>query len=125
MADATQPPAAPLSAAGARQGPQSAAEKRRQAERRRRHRIWLARAVLLVAIVAFWQAAAGRLISDFFIGKPTEIAETLYIWAASGKPFSMGVENVPGATVRTRMPKRENSRAAGRVMETTPPFDAA
>ena len=87
MADATQPPAAPLSAAGARQGPRSAAEKRRQAERRRRHRIWLARAVLLVAIVAFWQAAAGRLISDFFIGKPTEIAETLYIWAASGKLF--------------------------------------
>ena len=60
---------------------------RKQGERRRRQKIWVARAVLLVGIIATWQAVAGRLVSDFFIGKPTEIAETLYIWAMSGKLF--------------------------------------
>lgn len=87
MADATQPRAAPSAAAGSLQNPQSTAEARKRAERRRRQKIWLARALLLVGLVSLWQFAAGRLISDFFIGKPTEIAETLYIWAMSGKLF--------------------------------------
>ena len=87
MADTTQPRTAPSSAAGSLGKPQSTAEARKQAERRRRQKIWLARALLLVGIVSLWQFAAGRLVSDFFIGRPTEIAETLYIWAMSGKLF--------------------------------------
>ena len=37
----------------------------------------------------------------------------------------MGVSITPGAMVLTRMPKRESSRAIGRVIETTPPLEAA
>lgn len=87
MADTTQPRAAPSPANGSLRKPQSTAEARKQAERRRRQKIWLARALLLVGLVSLWQFAAGRLVSDFFIGRPTEIAETLYIWAMSGKLF--------------------------------------
>ena len=87
MADTTQPRATPSPAAGSLRKPQSKADARKQAERRRRLKIWLARALLLVGFVSLWQFAAGRLISDFFIGRPTEIAETLYIWAMSGKLF--------------------------------------
>ena len=43
---------------------------------------------------------------------------------SSGMPSTIGVQNTPGATVITRMPKRASSRAIGRVMPTTPPFDA-
>ncbi len=66
---------------------ETTAERRVREERRRRQRIWLARAALLFGILGLWQAVSGRLISDFFIGKPTEIAETLYVWAISGKLF--------------------------------------
>jgi len=41
-----------------------------------------------------------------------------------GMPSTIGVQNTPGATVITRMPKRASSRAIGRVMPTTPPLDA-
>ena len=83
MATQVQTPIAPLAA-------NTAAARRQAEERRRRYRIWLARAGLLVFIVGFWQFAAGRLVSDFFIGKPSEIAETLWLWAVSGKLFFHG-----------------------------------
>ena len=87
MSDTTQRPSDTLSAGGSAVAAPSKAEQRRQAERRRRQKIWLARALLLVGIVSLWQFSAGRLVSDFFIGRPSEIAETLYIWAISGKLF--------------------------------------
>ena len=87
MADTTQCPSAALPAGGSTVAATSKAEQRRLAERRRRQKIWLARALLLIGIVSLWQFSAGRLVSDFFIGRPSEIAETLYIWAASGKLF--------------------------------------
>ncbi|WP_420392220.1 ABC transporter permease [Acuticoccus sp.] len=77
-----------LPASGA--APTSAASRRVAEERRRRLTIWVARAALLVAIIGIWQFSAGRLISDFFIGRPTEIAETLWRWAASGELFFHG-----------------------------------
>ena len=43
---------------------------------------------------------------------------------ACGMPSTIGVQNTPGATVITRMPKRASSRAIGRVMPTTPPLEA-
>ena len=39
-------------------------------------------------------------------------------------PAIIAVSNTPGAIVTTRTPYRANSRAIGRVMETTPPFEA-
>ena len=39
-------------------------------------------------------------------------------------PSTIGVQKMPGAMVITRMPKRASSRAIGRVMPTTPPFEA-
>ena len=39
-------------------------------------------------------------------------------------PSTIGVWKTPGATVITRTPMRANSRAIGRVMPITPPFEA-
>lgn len=77
-----------MPAAGA--ATQTTAERRVARERQRRRTIWAARAALLVVILGTWQLASGRLISDFFIGKPTEIAETLWRWALSGELFFHG-----------------------------------
>ena len=44
---------------------------------------------------------------------------------SGGSPSTIGVWNSPGAIVTTRIPALANSRAAGSVMATTPPFDAA
>ena len=41
-----------------------------------------------------------------------------------GMPAIIGVSKMPGAMVITRMPKRASSRAMGRVMPTTPLFEA-
>ena len=38
----------------------------------------------------------------------------------SGAPAIIGVSNMPGAMVHTRMPERDRSRAMGSVMPTTP-----
>ena len=45
--------------------------------------------------------------------------------ASSGSIATMGVANTPGAMVHTRTPSEARSRAAGRVMATTPPLEAA
>ena len=42
-----------------------------------------------------------------------------------GPACIMGVSKMPGAMETTRMPKRPSSRAAGNVIEATPPFEAA
>ena len=39
-------------------------------------------------------------------------------------PAIIGVSNTPGAIVITRMPNRANSRAIGKVIDTTPPLEA-
>ena len=44
--------------------------------------------------------------------------------ASSGSAASSGVSNRPGAMVFTRTPRPARSRAAGRVMPTTPPLEA-
>ena len=41
-----------------------------------------------------------------------------------GKPFSIGVSIMPGAMTMTRIAWRANSRAIGKVMATTAPFEA-
>ena len=43
----------------------------------------------------------------------------------SGRPFIIGVSKIPGRMVLTRTPSSIKSRAIGRVMPTTPAFDAA
>ena len=45
--------------------------------------------------------------------------------ASSGRAASSGVSKRPGAIVITRTPREAMSRAAGRVMPTMPPFEAA
>ena len=40
------------------------------------------------------------------------------------QPRIIGVMKMPGAIVLTRMPNCANSRAIGRVIATTPPFEA-
>jgi hypothetical protein len=45
--------------------------------------------------------------------------------AASGNAWSIGVVKIPGATALTRIQNYANSRAAGRIRLTTPPFEAA
>ena len=42
-----------------------------------------------------------------------------------GQAASSGVSNRPGAIVQTRMRALARSRAAGSVIPTTPPFEAA
>ena len=40
------------------------------------------------------------------------------------RPATIGVMNMPGAMTFTRIPIRANSLASGKVIPTTPPFDA-
>jgi NitT/TauT family transport system permease protein len=44
-------------------------------------------AVLGVIILLLWQGASGRLIDDFFISNPVDVAERLYQWIADGSLF--------------------------------------
>lgn len=60
---------------------------RQERERRRRQIIILARIVLVVGFLCLWQGAAMWLVSDFFIGRPTEIAAQLWEWGISGTLF--------------------------------------
>ena len=56
------------------------------------------------------------------LGKGTAAARA---WAASsGISLIMGVSNTPGAMAMTRTPWRESSRAAGRLIPTTPALEA-
>lgn len=60
---------------------------RQERERRRRQIIISARVALVVGFLCLWQTAAMWLVSDFFIGRPTEIAAQLWEWAVSGTLF--------------------------------------
>lgn len=73
--------------AGTTRADTTAISKRKAEERRRRNMIWAARGIFLVSFILAWQAAANWLISDFFIGRPTEIAAKLWEWAISGTLF--------------------------------------
>ena len=43
--------------------------------------------LFLVAILLGWQLASGRLVSEFFISKPSAIIATLLEWIADGSLF--------------------------------------
>jgi hypothetical protein len=49
---------------------------------------------------------------------------TTILAACGARIASIGVSNVPGAMVTTRIPNFASSRATGNVMPTTPAFDA-
>src|SRR5262245_47976088 len=66
---------------------ETVAARRARREKAQRNKIWGARLILVVAIVALWQIASGWLISDLFIGRPSQIALDLWSWALSGKLF--------------------------------------
>jgi len=44
-------------------------------------------AVLGVVVLLIWQGASGRLIDDFFISNPVEVAARLWQWTADGSLF--------------------------------------
>lgn len=60
---------------------------RAEAERRRKTKIMLARLTFVVCFVTVWQIASLWFISDFFIGRPSDIAANLWAWAMSGALF--------------------------------------
>ncbi|HZP76033.1 MAG TPA: ABC transporter permease [Pseudolabrys sp.] len=47
----------------------------------------LAQAVLGIAVLLLWQGVSGRLIDNFFISNPIEVARRLYGWIADGSIF--------------------------------------
>ena len=47
------------------------------------------------------------------------------LYIPGGTLSIIGVSTAPGAMVITRMPTRASSRAIGKVIDATPPFDAA
>ncbi|SEP82536.1 ABC transporter permease [Streptomyces radiopugnans] len=46
--------------------------------------VWAVRAVLLVVVLALWQAASGRWIDGTFISRPSDIVDRLGAWWADG-----------------------------------------
>ena len=40
-----------------------------------------------IALIVIWQGASGRLIDDFFISNPVDVADRLYAWIANGSLF--------------------------------------
>ena len=40
-----------------------------------------------LALILIWQGASGRLIDDFFISNPIDVADRLYTWIANGSLF--------------------------------------
>ena len=58
--------------------------------RRARRDKWLQRLLMLapgLALILFWQWAAGRLIREIYVSKPTAVAERLYELFASGEIY--------------------------------------
>ena len=70
------------------------------------------------------QPLAGPTVGEAVGAGPVRVGLILPL-TQNGQPSSIGVSNMPGAMVMTRIPKRANSRAIGRVMATMPPFEAA
>ncbi|MEO1974749.1 MAG: ABC transporter permease [Paracoccaceae bacterium] len=60
---------------------------RQDRERRKRMQIGIARIVFVVSFVTLWQVASVYFVSDFFIGRPSEIAQNLWDWALKGTLF--------------------------------------
>ena len=48
---------------------------------------FLIRLAILVGFLALWQFASGRLVAEFFISKPTEVARVLAKWIGNGDLF--------------------------------------
>ena len=76
------------------------------------------------------RSAAGMLTLEAIEGERGAIVNTASVAAQDGQmgqasyAASSGVLKMPGRMVLTRMPSLDRSRAIGRVMPTTPPFDA-
>jgi NitT/TauT family transport system permease protein len=55
-----------------------------------RKRIWVLRGLFLAFVIIGWELSSGRLASEFFISRPSAIAETFWNWLVSGKFFYHG-----------------------------------
>jgi len=53
-------------------------------------RIWVLRGLFLAFVIIGWELASGRLASEFFISRPSAIAQLFAEWVASGKIFYHG-----------------------------------
>jgi len=56
-----------------------------------KNRIWTLRAAFLAFVLIGWELSSGRLASEFFISRPTAIAEQFFVWLVSGTIFYHGV----------------------------------
>ncbi len=50
-------------------------------------KLFLSRLAILVAFLALWEFASGRIIHPFFVSSPTRIAEVFWSWVADGSLF--------------------------------------
>jgi NitT/TauT family transport system permease protein len=46
--------------------------------------IWIGRIVLAGALVGLWAAASGRLVDDFYVSNPGDVASQLWTWTTDG-----------------------------------------
>lgn len=53
-------------------------------------RIWTYRAAFLAFVLISWELASGRIASEFFISRPSAIAEQFFAWVMSGTIFYHG-----------------------------------
>jgi len=53
-------------------------------------RIWTLRAAFLAFVLIVWELSSGRLTSEFFISRPSAIAEQFVAWVISGTIFYHG-----------------------------------
>ena len=51
-----------------------------------RKRLWLARAIVLVLLVATWEIASRTIISEFWISRPTKVLAVLMRWTSDQRP---------------------------------------
>ncbi|WP_209427671.1 ABC transporter permease [Pararhodobacter sp. SW119] len=56
----------------------------------RRTMIWVMRAAFLVFVLGAWELSSGRLASEFFISRPTLIADQFWTWLIRGVIFYHG-----------------------------------
>ena len=67
--------------------PSAASQTSRTSARNRALAINALRGLFLVAILLGWQLASGRLVSEFFVSKPSAIIATLLEWISDGSLF--------------------------------------
>lgn len=55
-----------------------------RARRRRRLTIWAARLLLVLVFIAIWGITSGRIVDDFYISSPGDVADQLWEWTTDG-----------------------------------------